>query len=91
MPCVPTLSVEVVNVAIPDPFNTNVPSIVDPSVNLTVPVGVRPAEFTVTVNVTDWLSVEGFNDEVTAVLVVVDTTPWLNTGEVLALKLLSPL
>jgi hypothetical protein len=37
----------------------------DPSVNVTVPVGVPPSEaVTVAVKVTDWPNLDGFSDEV---------------------------
>jgi hypothetical protein len=52
--CCPTASVEVVNVATPEPFSVPVPSIVAPSMNVTLPVGVVPpvGGVTVAVNVT---------------------------------------
>jgi hypothetical protein len=50
MECVPTLSVEVVNVACPDPLSVPLPSVVAPSLNVTVPVGFDPV--TVAVKVT---------------------------------------
>ena len=51
------------NVATPDAFSVLVPSVVVPSLNVTVPVGVTapgavPA--TVAVKVVDWPKVEGF-------------------------------
>ena len=39
--CVPTVSVDVANVATPLPFSVPVPSIVVPSRKVTIPVGVR--------------------------------------------------
>jgi hypothetical protein len=68
---VPTLSAEVENVATPTPFSAEDPSCVVPSMNFTVPVGATPApELTVAVKVTDWLSVDGFAEEVNAALVL---------------------
>jgi hypothetical protein len=50
------------------------PRTLDPSVNVTVPVGVPPSEgVTVAVKVTDWLNVDGFSDEMTLVEVVAAT------------------
>ena len=51
---VPTVSAVVANVAIAEPFSVPVPSVLAPSLNVTVPVGV-PAEVdvTVAVNITD--------------------------------------
>ena len=48
---------------------TAVASVVVPSVNLTVPVGVPPEEVMVAVRVTDDPDVDGFADEVTVVVV----------------------
>jgi hypothetical protein len=52
--CCPTASVEVVNVATPEPFSIPVPSVAAPSMNVTLPVGVTPPAggVTVAVNVT---------------------------------------
>jgi hypothetical protein len=90
MLCVPTLSVPIESVAIWLPFIAEDPSCVVPSINFTVPVGKTPSpELTAAVNVADWLSVDGFAEEVNVVLVL-PCTVWLNTDDVLALKLLSP-
>ena len=51
MECVPTVSVEVVNVADP-PLSVPVPSVAVPFLNVTVPVGVPEVAVTVAVNVT---------------------------------------
>jgi hypothetical protein len=59
--------------------------------NVTVPVGVPLAlEVTVAVSVTDCSKLEGFAEEVSTVLVLV-STDWLRTGDVLGSKLESPL
>jgi hypothetical protein len=53
MECVPTVSIEIVKVAVLPAFSVPVPSVVLPSRKLTLPVGVPlPAEVTVAVNVT---------------------------------------
>ena len=70
MECEATDSVEVVNVAWPEPLSAEVPRVVVPSLNVTVPVGVPPLEVTVAVNVTDWLKTDGLADELTVVVVV---------------------
>jgi hypothetical protein len=51
-------------VAIPEPFSVPVPSVVAPSLKVTVPVGVGPEPVTVAVNVTDWPNAEGLAEEV---------------------------
>jgi len=65
--CVPCASAEVVSVATLPPPTAAVPRLLAPSKNCTVPVGVAP--LTVAVNVTDWPSVDGFCDDVSAVVV----------------------
>ena len=61
--CDPTASAEVVNVALPEPSRVPEPSVVAPSVNTTVPVGVAPLPVTVEVSVTDWPDTAAFTDE----------------------------
>ena len=58
----PTLSVAVVSTACPDPFTGEVPSVVTPSLNVTVPVGTRGSctSDTVAVRVTVLPYPEGF-------------------------------
>ena len=80
------------NVAIP-PDRVPVPSGAEPSLNVTVPVGVPAAGEvgdTVAVNVTDWPASNGFADDDTDV----DVLPWLtvceSADEVLPAKLVSP-
>ncbi len=68
--CPATGSDEVEKVATPEPFRVPVPRVAAPSLNVTVPVGVPPAELTVAVNVTIWPKTEGWADEVSAVVVV---------------------
>lgn len=70
MLCVPKPSVEAMNVATPLPLTAEVPSVVVPSRNVTVPVGVPVVdELTVAVRVTDCPTLEGFAEEVRTVLV----------------------
>lgn len=53
MECVPTVSVEIVKVALPPLFSVPVPSVIVPSRKVIAPVGVPlPVEVTVAVNVT---------------------------------------
>jgi len=65
----PRARVEVVNVATPLPFSVPVPSVVEPSLKVTVPEGTPLPAVTVAVNVTGWLNTEGLDDELTAVVV----------------------
>jgi hypothetical protein len=77
------------------PFDSEtVPSVVDPSVKITLPVGVPPpgdCALTVAVNVTLCPKVEGFGDAVRTVDVAARFTTWVIALEVLVLKLLSSL
>jgi hypothetical protein len=66
---VPAVRLLVVMVAAPLPLRVPVPRVVLPSVKVTVPVGVPPAEVIVAVNVTDCPLTEGLREEVTVVLV----------------------
>ena len=72
MLCVPTVSDEVAKLAWPEPLSDAVPRMLAPSLKVTVPVGV-PAPgaiaVTVAVNVTDCPTDEGFDDDVTVVMV----------------------
>ncbi len=70
MLCEPAVNAVVLNVAVvPDkvPF----PRFVVPSKKVTLPVGVPDATETVAVKVTFWPTVDGFADEVTAVLYII--------------------
>jgi hypothetical protein len=70
----PTASVAEVKVALPAVTVAALTSVVVPSVNFTVPVGVLvPAPVIVAVSVMDWPDVAGFADEVTTVVVVPET------------------
>ena len=75
------------------PFRELLCSVVVPSLKVTVPVGVPvPGELAVTVavKVTDWRCIEGFSDDVTALVVPALLTTWLRDGDVLPLKLVLP-
>src|SRR5947199_7882741 len=69
----PTASVLVANVAWPEPFRVPVPRVVEPSLKVTVPVGVpAPGLFAVTVavKVTDCPDTDGLAEELTSVVVL---------------------
>ena len=76
----------VVKVAVP-PDNVPVPSVVVPSLKVTVPVGLPlpgATALTVAVKVTDWPNAEGFAEEasvvvVLALLTVCETVPLLGS------------
>jgi len=84
-----------VNVAVP-PDSVPVPSVVVPSRNVTVPVGVPVpggTTATVAVKVTDCPKTGGLADEATVVVVLAlagGLTVWVNAALVLVLKLVSP-
>ena len=72
MECGPGAREEAANVATPA-LSAPVPSVVAPSLNVTVPVAVPlPGDTaaTVAVNVTDCPNTDGFEDDVTAVVVL---------------------
>ena len=80
-------------VALPVPSSVPVPTVVAPSLNVTVPVGIpAPGDVAVTVavRVTDWPKTVGFAEEVTVVEVLVLFTVCVRAAEVLVLKLPSP-
>src|SRR5215471_17384041 len=80
MECAPSVSAEVVTAAWPAASSAAETRDVHPSWKATVPVGVPPTEdATVAVKVTDWPSVEGFNEE--ARTVVVAALPTMLTEE----------
>jgi len=69
----PTERAEVLNVAFPLICRVPLPSVVDPSLNVTVPVGVPEpgaVAVTVAVSVTDCPKTDGLTDEMTAVEVL---------------------
>ena len=61
---VPPVNEAIENVATPDPFSVPLPSVVAPSRNVTVPVGVPPVPVwvAVAVNVTFAPNVDGFGE-----------------------------
>ena len=64
------------NVATPEALRVPVPSVVAPSLNVTVPDGMPPIggmALTVAVKVTDWPNTDGLTDDTTAVVVLVFT------------------
>jgi hypothetical protein len=68
----PIVSADVVKLATPEPSSIPAPSGVEPSMNITVPVGIpEPGalEVTVAVNVTDCPNTEGLAEEATSELV----------------------
>jgi hypothetical protein len=71
MLCEPALSEEVVKVACPEALSVPVPSVVAPSLKVTVPLGVPPplAGVTVAVKVTACPTVLGFGDDDSVVTV----------------------
>ena len=67
--CDPTPSMEVASVACPEPSSVPEPSVIAPSLNTTVPVGVAALAVTVAVSVTGWPDTAGFADEERVVVV----------------------
>src|SRR5262249_22550987 len=86
----PTASALVENVAGRLPWRVRVPSVVEPSLKVTVPVGVPPVLVTVAVNVTDWVSALGFTDDTTVVVVAPMLTVCVSGADVLGPKFVSP-
>ena len=70
--CEPPASVEVTQGADPADNGTALHRVAAPSVKVTEPVGESPV--TVAVNVTDWLKVDGFNDETSTVVLAAANT-----------------
>ena len=93
MVCAPTLKPDVLNVATPDTFSAPVPSVVAPSLNVTVPVAVPVAgatTLTVAVNVTGCPNTDGFSEEANAVELEPAPTVCVNAVETLADRLAFP-
>src|SRR5207247_3581011 len=89
----PTASVLVTNVPWPEPSRVPVPRMVEPSLKVTVPVGVpAPGLFAVTVavNVTACPDSDGLAEELTTVAVLAFFTVSVSVLEVLPLKVASP-
>jgi hypothetical protein len=80
----PVERLETERMATPLELSVEEPRVVLPSRNLTVPVGAPDDEVTVAVNLTVWLCVEGFGDEVSEVDVAIKLlTVWVSAGDVL--------
>ena len=92
MECDPATSVEIVKLATPA-ASVPVPSVVEPSRNTTLPVGV-PAPGVVApivaVNVTAWPKVDGARFDATVAEVEAWFTVWVNTGDALPRNVESP-
>ncbi len=82
--CVPTVRVEVTNVAFPL-LSATAPKMVAPFLNVTVPVGVPPEPDTVAVSVIEWPHCDGFAEEASVVVESFSTT-WVNAAGPLARK-----
>ncbi len=67
MECVPAVKLKVENLDTPE-LSAHVPSELNPSLNVTVPVGVLELPDTVAVKVTELPTLDGLSDEVSAVL-----------------------
>jgi hypothetical protein len=78
---------EVLYVAIPL-LTLPLPSVVLPSLNVTVPVAV--VDETVAVNVTEELNADGFDDDESVVVVLALLTVWVRADDVLLLQFESP-
>ncbi len=92
MEWLPTLRVEVEKVATPED-KVPVPSVVVPSLKVTVPVGTAvPGALatTVAVKVTDWPGFDGLSEEVTELVVESLFTVWVSVDDTLVLKLELP-
>src|SRR5882672_6453388 len=89
MECTPTVSVAVVNDALP-PLKAAIPSKLPPSKNWTLPVAPEDG-VTVAVNVTCCPNAEGFCDDVNAVPVLTGFTVCVSEEDVLLVWLASPL
>ena len=91
MECAPTASAVVANVANPLPFTAIVASMVAPSLNVTLPVGIpEVADVTLAVNVTDWWYADGLREEVSVVVLPALLTVSVKTADVLPLMLPPP-
>ena len=70
----PTARVDVVKVACPDPLSEPEPSVLAPSLKVTVPNGIPPLELTTAVNITDCPNADGLIEEETVVVVAAGFT-----------------
>ena len=87
----PRLSVEVLNVACPEASSVLEPKLFDPFLNVTVPVGVPPAEeLTEAVKLTICPLLDGFSEDVKLVVVGFFCTTCIIDVEVLPTKFALP-
>ena len=92
MLCEPVASVDRLKVACPAAFRDPVPIVVEPSLNVTIPVGVPAMEgVTVAAKVTSCPSKEGLGVPTTVVVVGILFTVWVSITDVLLWKFTSPL
>ena len=80
---------EIERVACPDAFKVLEPSVLLPSLNVTVPPGIAvPGALatTVAVKVTDWPFLDGLREEITVVVVASLFTVWVNVEDTLILN-----
>ena len=75
--------------AVPLPLRVPVPRVVDPSLNVTAPVGMPPVLVTVALKVTELPYADGLADDI-GTLVVVDDKPTLRVPEPVLPKKLVP-
>ena len=73
MEWLPTERAAVENVATPEPLRVPVPRVAAPSLKVTVPVGVPPVPVTVAVKLTDCPYTDGFDEEVSVVVLGLTT------------------
>ena len=82
--CGPGSRPETTSVAIPDELRFEAPSVVVPSLNVTVPVTLPPVPTTVDVNVSGALAIEGFALEISVTVVPAVCTVCTNALEAAA-------
>jgi len=81
--CVPTDRLDTESVALPPALSADDPSVVAPSRNVTVPVGVPDELETRAVNVRLCPNTDGLSDDVSAVVVLIAFTVCVRTEDVL--------
>ena len=92
--CCPCVSAEVWSVARPLLSSVPVPRVVEPSMNVTVPVGVPPPgaiALTTAANVVAWPAVAGLGEALTVTVVLALLTVCVTTAELLPVKRPAPL
>jgi hypothetical protein len=88
--CTATVQLELLNVALPLAFKSLVPSVVAPSLKVTVPVGVPLEPVTVAVNVTFCPNTAALAELATVVVLPRTPTDCVNVPLVLVVKFVSP-